>query len=82
MTDNGQARMPPAQRRRSATLVITNVTKLIGLAIAFNEALLRTDQRPLALAIAAFMMTGAQVSETVVLGIIDRFLGREVGQER
>jgi len=82
MSDSDQARMPAQQRQRRTTLVVTNLTKVVGLVIAFNEALLRTDQRPLILAVAAFMMAGAQLSETVVLGIIDRFLGREAGQER
>jgi hypothetical protein len=82
MTSEDPARMPAQQRQRNATLVVTNLTKIVGLVIAFNEALLRTDQRPLVLGVAAFAMTGAQLSETVVLAFIDRFLGREAGQER
>lgn len=55
--------------------LVTTLTKLGGLAIAFNEALLRSELRPTALALAAFMMAGAQVSEPVLIAMIDRLLG-------
>lgn len=62
---------------RDGTLLLTNVTKLVGLVIAVNEAVVRTELRPSALAVAVFMMAGAQFSESALLAIIDRFLGRE-----
>lgn len=53
--------------------VVTNLTKLAGLVIAGNEALIRTQPtRPIVLAIAAFMMAGAQGLET----FLDKFFGR------
>lgn len=50
-----------------STYIITTLTKISGLVIAANEALLRTELRPVALAVAAFMMAGAQG--------LDSFLG-------
>lgn len=63
------------QPARGLALATTNLTKLAGLAIAVNEALLRSELRPTALAVAAFMMAGAQVSEGVLLAMVDRFFG-------
>ena len=60
---------------RNWTLALTNLTKLGGLVIAINEALIRSDVRPTALAVAAFMMAGAQLSENVVMAALDRFFG-------
>jgi hypothetical protein len=70
----------PEQRRAPApalwlTVIVTSLTKLAGLAIGFNEALLRTELRPSALGLAAFMMAGAQVSEPVLLSMVDRLFG-------
>jgi hypothetical protein len=64
------------------TLLITNVTKLAGLAIAINEALVRSELRPAALAVAGLMMIGAQGSETVLTGFIDKLFAqlREAGK--
>lgn len=71
--DDPKPRLPAIRR---GTLLLSNVTKLAGVAIVINESLLRTNLRPSALAVAAFMMAGAQVSESVVLGIVDRLVGR------
>lgn len=60
---------------RGATLALTNLTKLAGLVVAFNEAVLRTELRPSVIALAAFMMAGAQVSETLLVSAIERFFG-------
>jgi hypothetical protein len=59
---------------RSATLLITYATKLVGLASAFNQLLLHDSPKPLPLAVAAFMMAGAQFSEGAVLAVIDRLV--------
>ena len=67
---------PSRAATRGAALVVTNMTKIAGLVIVVNEALLRTDARPTVLALAAFMMAGAQFSEQMVLSAIDRFFGR------
>ena len=61
---------------RGAALALTNLIKLGGLIVAFNELILRPDFRPGAAAVAVFMMTGAQVTESLLIGIIDHFLGR------
>lgn len=62
---------------RGVTLILTNLTKLGGLAVAINEAIFRTDVRPGVLAVSAFMMAGAQISEAVLLAVIDRTLGQK-----
>lgn len=62
---------------RRTTLIVTNVIKLAGLVVAINELVLRSDLRPLSAGIAVFMMAGAQVSESVLLAAIDRFLGKD-----
>jgi hypothetical protein len=72
----------PVQRRAPApalwlTVLVTSLTKLAGLAIGFNEALLKTEVRPGVLALAAFMMAGAQVSEPVLLSMVDRLFGAQ-----
>lgn len=48
----------------TATLVVTNLTKLAGLIVALFEVLGREEIRPGALAIAALMMAGAQSLDT------------------
>lgn len=61
------------------TLIVTNLTKLGGLVLGLHEALTAKD--PAVMAFAAFLCAGARVSENVILGFLDRFFGREVGQE-
>lgn len=80
MTSESQADQPlgPSNRgqapARSVTLVLANLTKLAGLVVAVHEAF--TARSPVVMAVAAFMMAGAQISETLVLGVIERFFGR------
>jgi len=45
-------------------LIVTNVTKLTGLVIAFNEVVVRDTIRSGAIALAALLVTGAQSLET------------------
>lgn len=67
MTNGGQT----AAR---STLVITNLTKLAGVAMGMNEGFgSNPDSRVIALA--ALFAAGAQVSETVLLTLIERFFG-------
>jgi hypothetical protein len=70
----------PQQGRaaRDFTLVLTNVIKLAGLIIFLKEVLAPTlgPDRAEILAIAAFMMAGAQLSESLLLSMMDRLLGR------
>ena len=74
---NGQPppSLPGAAQARGAALAVTNLTKLAGIVVAFNEAVLRTELRPSVMALAAFMMAGAQVSETLLVSAIERFFG-------
>lgn len=58
------------------TQLVTNALKVTGLVVAGNEMLFRKDLRPAALAEAAFMMAGGQLSEHVLVAILDRLLGR------
>jgi hypothetical protein len=56
---------PPVGGARAA-YAVTNLIKLAGIAIALNEALIRADGRPVAFAIAAFMLAGAQNLDTLI----------------
>lgn len=56
----------------------TNVPKLVGVAIAFNETLLRHEPRSIALGIAALLISGTRVVETFV----DRLFGGDGGGGR
>jgi hypothetical protein len=60
---------------RGSTLLITNLTKLGGLAIAIHETLLRANARDSVMALAALLVLGAQVCENVLLRVIERFFG-------
>lgn len=68
--------MPAQQGRvaRAVTLLITYAIKLVGLASAFNQLLLQHDPRAFPLAVAAFMMAGAQFSEGLLLALLDRMM--------
>lgn len=73
MTTTAQAQ---GRIARATTLLVSNVTKVGGLAVALNEILLRGSARSIVLIEAAFMMAGAQFSEHVLLAVLDRLLGR------
>lgn len=69
------------------TVLTTGAIKLVGLASAFNQLLLSDHSTSLALAVSAFMMAGAQLSEGLILTALDRLLGgddepRDHHQER
>lgn len=76
MTSEHKPRLNGLSPVRGAALALTNLTKLAGLVVAVNEAVLRSELRPSVLALAAFMMAGAQVSEGLLLSLLDHFLGR------
>jgi hypothetical protein len=65
-----------ANRARSSTLWLTNVTKIVGLVLAVNEMLIRPETNSARLAFVSLVVAGAQLSETMLLAVIDRFLGR------
>ena len=60
---------------RGLTLLITNAIKIAGLLIVLKEVFspsLPDPSRAEVLAIAAFMMAGAQLSESLILAGLDR----------
>lgn len=59
---------------RVITLVVTNVVKLTGLYVGVKAGT-HTPADPVTLGFAAFLIAGGQVSETLVIGIIERFFG-------
>jgi hypothetical protein len=59
---------------RFVTLVVTNLIKLAGLFIGVRAGLMPTPSA-VVLAFSAFMMAGAQLSETTILAMIERFFG-------
>lgn len=64
-------------QRRSArwgALSVTKVTQVVGLAIAFNEAVLRSTARDSIIAFCGLCVLGAQAAENAVLRLIDRVL--------
>lgn len=52
-----------------AGLVVTNIGKLVGFAIAINEAFTQAAIRPGALMLAALLITGAQGLEAVLRSV-------------
>lgn len=70
-----QQRRATGRATRGSTLLITNLTKITGLALAINELAIREDARNSAIALCAICVLGAQVVEDVALRIIDRFFG-------
>lgn len=65
-------RQPAQQRARGFTLLVSNVARLAGVVVTINETLLRPDLRPIALAVAALMIAGAQGLESFV----EKLLGK------
>ncbi len=71
----GESKPPPHGRfARTAALTLTYATKAVGLASAFNQLLLQSSPKALPLGVAAFMMAGAQLSEGLLLSLLDRFM--------
>lgn len=63
----------PGAFPKAGALLVTNSVKVAGAVIAVNEAF--TTKDAVVIALAAFMMAGAQVSEPLVMAIFDRILG-------
>jgi hypothetical protein len=69
---------PTSRFFRAITLLITFAIKLGGLVVVMYEVFsTRSANRAEILAVAAFMMAGAQLSETLILGAIDRLVGKD-----
>lgn len=65
---------PGGQAAEWSTLIITNLTKVAGVAIGLHAGFSsHPDSRVIALA--ALMVAGGQVSETLLLAAIDRLFG-------
>lgn len=79
----GSEKLSQAQiQARASTLFVTNVIKIAGAVGGVNEILIRSELRQSAVALAAFMMAGAQLSETVLLRLIDRVLPGEPKEDK
>lgn len=65
------AQDPPPSNGRLSTLVVTNLIKVGGLILAMKEGL-GPEVRPGTLAVAAFMMAGAQGFENLLMRLFDR----------
>jgi hypothetical protein len=78
----------PMERRswqigRGLTLIVTNAVKVGGLLVVLNEAFNKPQPRTVDIAVAAFMMAGAQISEEAILNLVSRmFGGTEHGEPR
>lgn len=72
----------PQPSRRAAqafALLLTNAIKIVGLIAAFDQLLIKDHPTSLALGLSAFMIAGGQLSEGLILSVIDRMMG---GEER
>jgi hypothetical protein len=66
-------RLTPAERATLAIgVAVTNLIKLGGLVMGINEAMVRSELRPVAMGVAAFAMAGAEG--------VERFLNRLFGR--
>lgn len=72
---NGGKRQDVASR---STLLVTNVTKLAGLAVGLHQGFAATPD-PRVIALAAFMVAGGQIGENVLIAVIERFFGMKSG---
>lgn len=66
---------------RVTALAVTNVTKVAGLYVGVKAAA-HTPADPVTLAFAAFLIAGAQVSETAVMNFIEHFFGVRRGEKK
>lgn len=73
---SGQPQPSRSQRAAQAfTLLLTNVIKIVGLIAACDQLLIKDHPTSLALGLSAFMIAGGQLSEGLVLSLIDRLMG-------
>jgi hypothetical protein len=62
---------PPGQR---SALIVANLIRLGGLTLGINAGL-RAAPDPRVIALAAFMLAGAQVSRATIMELVSRFFG-------
>lgn len=61
---------------RITALVVTNTIKLAGLYVGVHELFVHSDHpNAIVLAYSAFLVAGGQLSETTIMGFIDKFFG-------
>lgn len=80
MTDPSRSSPEPqkpngAARHGWVTLAITNLTKLVGIALAINEAAVRENPRNSVIVLCAICVLGVQTVENVLLRMVDRLFG-------
>lgn len=62
---------------RAGPLFVTNVIKLTGVVIAVKEVFFPLgDRDPVVLALAGFMLAGAQGAEEILMAFLNSFFGR------
>jgi hypothetical protein len=66
---------------RVVTLVVTNVIKLAGLYVGVRAAT-KVPVEAITMGWSAFAMAGAQLSETTILLLIERFFGQQGSSRR
>lgn len=66
---------------RIVTLIVTNVIKLVGLYVGVKAGT-KSPVDAVAMGWSAFAMAGAQLSETTILLLIDRFLGTQGSSQK
>lgn len=64
-----------AQAGRFLTLLVTNCIKLGGVYLVLRAVVTEAQPSVVQMTVACFMMTGAQVSEDVVLRLVGRMFG-------
>lgn len=62
---------------RGSALLLTNVTKLVGLGLAVNEGFFEPQPRNGVIALCALFVLGTQVAENVLLRFIERLFSKE-----
>lgn len=62
---------------KGSTLLLTNATKLVGLALAVNEAIFVEHPRNSVIALCALFVLGTQAAENLALRFLDRLFGRD-----
>lgn len=66
----------PVPAIRYSTIIIANVAKLIGLGIAINEMVIRTEARNSVIAFCALCILGTQAAEDAFLRLIDKMFSQ------
>jgi hypothetical protein len=71
---------PQPDAGHKPALIVTNLIKLAGIALGIHEGF-RTVPDPRLIALAAFMLAGAQVSRAAIMELVSRFFGLSAKDE-